>query len=141
MKRVKTIHTVQDNHIKQDTCLPDRQASNTLKSFNNNKMKNIYIKPSVLHKTARVSMLISILLFAVVTGFSQTAIKQLYLTETDGLDRIDPVNTSDGTTSISEELGAIGGGAAGTFTTPTDITQQFGAQDALTPDLAVYESG
>ena len=88
------------------------------------------------------ALFISSFFFSVET-LAQTVNKQLYLSDPDqSLDRIHPglVSPIDNTTATSASLGYIGGGPAGSFGTPYDISQQWGGEDALTPDLAVYES-
>jgi len=92
-----------------------------------------------------IQTVIAFILFCSISFVAQTQVqKQLYLTEPgQGLDRVHPglVSPIDNTTATSNDLGFIGGGDAGSFGTPNDISLQFGGQDALTPDLAVYESG
>jgi uncharacterized repeat protein (TIGR01451 family) len=74
-----------------------------------------------------------------ISADGQTVIKQLYLSDPDqALDRVHPglVSPADLTTVTSATLGD---GAVGSFSTPTDVSSQLGA-NSITPDLAVFEA-
>ena len=68
--------------------------------------------------------------------------KQLYLSDpSQSLDRVHPglVSPVDNTTASTSPL-CVGAGPSASFDAPTDISNQF-ADHAITPDLAVHESG
>lgn len=83
-----------------------------------------------------------LLLFSNQQAYAQTTVtKQLYLSEPgQSLDRVDPVATGDVTTAQSVVLGQLFCGPVNTFTSPQNISNQFGGEDAVTGDLSVYVS-
>lgn len=103
---------------------------------------NFQLWKNILFKLVNPFLFIGLMLGTFIVS-GQTVTKQLYLSNPgQGMDRVHPglVVPVDNTTATSSVLGSMCGGAAGTYTSPTDITQQFGGQNSITPDMAVYTS-
>ena len=105
--------------------------------------KNYYTSIST-HLSDVWRYFLTIAFFALFGGVTSAQVnKQLYLSDpSQALDRVHPglVSPIDNTTATSGVMGALVCLPKDTFTTSTNLTNQWGGQSSLTPSIAVYRS-